>query len=61
MVKIVMVWLFPASKTLQNFVDGHNRLGDEVDACFFGNYTIVHDLRPRILHFFKKLAICDMC
>ena len=60
MVENMMVWLFHTSKTLQNFVDGHNRLGDEVDACFFGNCTLVHDLRHRILVFFHKLADGDM-
>ena len=54
MVENMMVWLFHTSKTLQNFVDCHIRLGDEVDACFFVNCTLVHDLRPRILHFFSK-------
>ena len=60
MVKNLMVWMFPKSKTLQNFVNGHNRLGDEVDAGFFGNCTLVHELMPRILHFFQKLAVCVM-
>ena len=60
MVENVMPWLFPTSKTLQNFVNGHNRLGDEVHACFFGICTLVHDLWPRILHFFQKVAVCDM-
>ena len=56
MVKNVMVWLFPKSTTLPNFVNGHNRFGDEVYPCFFGNYTIVHDLRPGILDFLSKIC-----
>ena len=54
MVKIVMVCLFPTSKTLHNFVNGHNMLGDEVYPCLFGIDTLVHDLRHIFLHFFKN-------
>ena len=53
MVKKLMIWLYPTSITLPNVVNGLNRFGDEVYPCFFGNYTILHDLRPIIPHFFQ--------
>ena len=36
MVEKLMVWLYPTSKTLPNFVNGHNRFGDEVYPYFLG-------------------------
>ena len=53
MVEKLMIWLFHKSKTLPNFVNGHNRFGDEVYPSFSGNYTILHDLRPIIPNFFQ--------
>ena len=56
MVKNLMPWLFPGSITLQIFVNGHNRLGDEVFACYCEICTVVHDLRPWIPSFFSKIG-----